>query len=335
MSGSRLRRGFTLIELLVVIAIIAILIGLLVPAVQKVREAANRMSCGNNLHQIAIAAHNYQGTNNKLPPGMDSQNVGVLVYLLPYMEQDARWTNFSFRPANYKVYYRDPDNRPPSTGSRAYPPPPPPNTTGVYGTQGVIKSYLCPSARFPDEYQTVLMTVDYATAGADYANGAPFGHVFSSCPGCVVMGRSNYLGVGGYYAPSTYPQYAGLFTYQSKNSLAVVPDGTSNTMFFCEYVGGYIAWGGAGGISDGVDGAAWSCGFNYTGFGGPSPTGSLQDPPGSGNGYWYLFGSDHTQHICNVAMADGAVRKVTPQIDFTTWVFLSGFQDGQVTSYDY
>src|SRR5205807_159583 len=103
----RTARGFTLIELLVVIAIIAVLVGLLLPAVQKVREAANRMSCQNNLHQIAIAAANYDSAFNSFPPGLNvSPNsvnanpgweippplggpyTGVLAYLLPFMEQD-------------------------------------------------------------------------------------------------------------------------------------------------------------------------------------------------------------------------------------------------------
>src|SRR5713226_9594661 len=96
LRAAQRRRAFTLIELLVVIAIIAILIGLLVPAVQKVREAAARMQCANNLHQLGIAAHNYQSANNKLPPGCDTTGVGCLVFLLPYFEQDNQFKLWQF-----------------------------------------------------------------------------------------------------------------------------------------------------------------------------------------------------------------------------------------------
>src|SRR5215469_7251820 len=117
------RRGFTLIELLVVIALIGVLIGLLLPAVQKVREAANRVQCQNNLKQLGLALHNHEATRNAFPPGYVSQpenpamgpvdpqfndagpGWGWLTYLLPYVEQGNLYRSLSlnlpcWHPAN-------------------------------------------------------------------------------------------------------------------------------------------------------------------------------------------------------------------------------------------
>src|SRR5437899_6136076 len=102
------RPGFTLIELLVVIAIIGVLVGLLLPAVQKVRETANRMTCQNNLKQIGLAVHNYHDANRTFPPGGvtngpccgTKSGATWAIYLLPYLEQENLYKLYDFTKAN-------------------------------------------------------------------------------------------------------------------------------------------------------------------------------------------------------------------------------------------
>jgi prepilin-type N-terminal cleavage/methylation domain-containing protein len=354
------RSAFTLIELLVVIAIIAILIGLLLPAVQKVREAAARAACQNNLKQIVLASHNYESSFGQLPAGMDVEHVGAMVYMLPFLEQDAQYRLFSRVPydpttgAGYEFYYQDPLNRPPTTSTDTIPRPP-----QQYGAEGTIKTLICPSAAAPGDTVTALLSVNYPDpvndapdtlagwngAGYTYTGSpaaAPIGHLFSSAPGRLTMGRSNYIGVAGDFRPISVlgADYRGLMYYTSKNALAKVPDGTSNTWLFGEMCGGWIVWNGQGGIPDGVCSPSWSAGFNYTAFGLSGTSARDQSPPANppdatSGSTWAMFSSLHTGLI-NFGYADGSIRPIRDpgNVDFGLVLALSGYQDGVTVSSD-
>jgi prepilin-type N-terminal cleavage/methylation domain-containing protein len=105
-SPQRRRDGFTLIELLVVISVIALLIGLILPAVQQARESANRTSCGNNLHQITLAMQQYHDVYQHLPPRcVGDSGPSWMVLILPYMEQDSLYNHWDLS----RTYYDQPD----------------------------------------------------------------------------------------------------------------------------------------------------------------------------------------------------------------------------------
>jgi len=354
-----------LIELLVVIAIIAVLIGLLLPAVQKVREAANRMSCTNNLKQIALAAFNYESANQCFPPGLNvspnSQNagyvsdppyagpyVGVLAYLLPYIEQDNVYKQIP-------VAIFDPKT---SLGAWAYSYPPFDFSSGgggPCGTNGtgylkvadtVIKTYLCPSDNAQNAPTLPCGMPGGIIDGAgfyipknmhvyvDYVFDVPnFGHE---------MGRTNYLGCGGAYGMvassdtlnAPWIPYTGIYYMSSQTRIAEIIDGTSNTVAFGEYVGVHNGTYSAQGYANGLRefGISWMGAGWLVSKWGLAP---IYDPTNGGAGTDYTWRQWSSFHpgIINFAFADGSVRPITRTADFNTWIYVTGMKDGKTFNY--
>lgn len=334
--------GFTLIELLVVIAIIAILIGLLLPAVQKIREAARRMQCSNNLKQIGLALHNYHDTNGQFPPGgvmgwgsgnvpdwgdWGSDHGTWMVYSLPYIEQDNLYRQINPRPTSY---YN-------SVGewlrvvARA-------NDTRAIPNQYAVKTYRCPSDDF-DPKQPV------------------FNYIGSMGPQCAI-GPCGYdpfqtwcnpenTGVGGGVAGMGYrwspdhgntinsDELRGIFNRAGATvNMAMVKDGLSNTIVVGETLVNthdHISnWNGWMHFNGGAAHASTIVPINYK----IDPAAGWCSPADRFKGNWNVswgFRSNHSGGA-NFLFGDGAVRFIRDTIDHRTYQLLGARADGMAVN---
>lgn len=315
------RVGFTLIELLVVIAIIAILIGLLLPAVQKVREAAARMQCSNNLKQLGLACHNYEGTMGRFPAGA-TQNLSQWAFsfqaqLLPYVEQEnlRRLIDFT-APITLG-----------SGGSQTL------NPVHQVAARTRVNLFLCPSDGGPDVYQN------------NSADWTPNNYM-------VNMGT-------GTTAQSLSVANEGLVWYTSQIRITDITDGTSNTLLMAESLRGnnvqsmasqpedprrqYASFGGSGNPSlmsegfcsgatrwAGNRGSTWLWGreFNVCFTTTHLPNQLITDCSNNGAGY-YKASSAHTGGV-SVLLADGSVRFVSNTVQPAVWRAASTRAGGEI-----
>jgi prepilin-type N-terminal cleavage/methylation domain-containing protein len=321
-STSSRRSAFTLIELLVVIAIIALLMALLLPAIQKVREAANKMLCGSNLKQLAIAAHNYHNDYSKLPPAMlGAMNVppwtapptdrgsylSCLAILLPYLEGDNIWK------ATAAVESLSPPSagggNPISTDIRADTRPywwPSPGLINVGPNvgQAKVKVFLCPSDDAERAPRAMMAMMPYMLSGWRWWDNFGVGDATAS-----LMGKTNYLGVMGMVGEniptaaqdpfwSMAAAFNGIMRSRQQMTLGnvTVMDGTSNTLLFGETLGGRS-------IGDRVSAPSWfGCGMLFTHRG----LALWGKDPWEGGDYEERFGARHAGGV-QFARADGSV----------------------------
>jgi prepilin-type N-terminal cleavage/methylation domain-containing protein/prepilin-type processing-associated H-X9-DG protein len=297
------KSGFTLIELLVVIAIIAILIGLLTPAVQQVREAAARSQCANNLHQIGLAVHNYHDVHKKLPPaalGGDGE-VSWAVLLLPYIEQESLYRQWDLT-LRY-TYYRTP--------------------ASVVGAQ--ISTYYCPSRRSAPQFSvsgdTLAPWGGYPGALGDYAgNGGNSTAVWDD--------PRNGDGVL-LYADTTFGPNNTVASWRSMTSFQSVTDGLSNTLLIGEkHVLHTLIGQQAGGDNSIYNGDDIHTIIRVAGRQTPGP---IDRPFAASPTDSYRpderFGSFHPGG-CQFALCDGSVRFIQNAIDIDILTRLAVRNDG-------
>jgi prepilin-type N-terminal cleavage/methylation domain-containing protein len=297
-----MKRGFTLIELLVVIAIIAILIGLLLPAVQKVREAAARMQCSNNLKQLGTAIHNYASTyNSKLPSAnyrdwnQSNSNGGLNIFgaLLSYIEQDNVYRiAYAYAVANGSTFWDAAGFNSPSGTVRSL----------------TIKTFQCPS--------DPTMVNGYAANQVNAWGGASY------------QGNFQVFGMGPFAArlPPGGTNRAPMY------NVGNIPDGTSNTIAFAEHFAACSASNGSGNLWawPGGDWGPNSWGVTFAN----SPWGGNWSSPPQYSPIPYNTACDNsrpsTAHTgtCLTGLMDGSVRGVSQGLSPTTWLYAVTPADG-------
>jgi prepilin-type N-terminal cleavage/methylation domain-containing protein len=339
-SGKRL--GFTLIELLVVIAIIAILIGLLLPAVQKVREAAARVQCQNNLKQIALGFHNFESAYGHLPPGyvggidptygVDAGSTagpmnGSLSFVLPYIEQENIYRQFvtTTTVAGHVSFENNPLPPPAGTWSPWWG-----NSANMTVAFNKVKTFLCP-ADTPDVQTTGVFVyfISWSVPGTGTLSGGYFGNGATADN----LGRTNYLGSGGCLGGHLkrepfFAQYGGPFGNRTKHKLGTMGDGTANTLLVGEVLGGTYPQARNFTVS-------WMAGMHVMAWGHGPGTGS------NAQTQWYQFITSKHTGVSNGALADGSVRTFRKGIGTTfydtPWYQynrIGGHNDGQVIDFN-
>lgn len=304
-AHSRGHRGFTLIELLVVIAIIGILIALLLPAVQKVREAANRTQCANNLKQLALSCHNYQDGFGVLPPARVARDAYATwpVLIMPYIEQDN-----VFKLWDVHEGY---------------------STQPTAAQQALVKTFFCPARRLPmidKPGQDTLANGDAQGACGDYACCAGNGTTpnQNTANGAIINGHLNYTfrhlqsDPNWIDQPNANPSSIPLITIQSftsYTSMAKMPNGTSNTFLIGEK---HVPIGHFG--EEAYGDKAYYSGLGYdtaqrvAGVAGNNTYLLARDPYQTTGNARDLFGGPHSG-VCLFSFVDGHVTPINVSID--------------------